>query len=204
MSEWEVNRVEYVPIDPDIGAWGYEVHASLGVEHRQTLEEKLSTPLQERLEREYQQATATLLITPDVRIGRFEVSSLTVHAKDVTGVLIRSMPLQRITEEALSLMAARGWPGLRPMRVVTEEQRSLWPKEKGKVAPLISVVYTDASIRGLPPVEAVAAQFQVAKRTATRMIAHARETGWLTIDPVHTTRKGTSHGTGETGSGAAG
>lgn len=188
VSEWELTAVEFEPGDPDDGEFWYKVTAKRGT--RPSTEELLrDMSFKDRIQYGYSLITLEFWLQPNVHVGKFEVSSLFIETKDVTSALLRTIPIQHLTELALQEMSERGWPGLRPMITISEEARRLWPKNKDQAALFAGEIYKAAMLRGLAPVEEVERQFDVSRSTATRIISHARKTGYLNIEPVHLSKR---------------
>lgn len=188
MTEWKLKKVEYEPGDPEMGQFWYKVSAQRGT-RRSNKELLLDMSFKEVIQYGYSLIHLTFWLQPDVRIGKFEVSSMQLSTKDVTSALLRTIPIQHLSELALQEMSERGWPGLRPMFTINEETRRLWPKNKDHAAYIAAEIYKAASIRRIPPVEEVERQFKVSRSTATRIIAHARKIGHLDIEPVHLSKR---------------
>lgn len=199
MADWEFLSVEYEPSMDDEREFYYVAKARSGT--KPTTEQLLrDMSARDSITYGLQPIHVTLTLMPDVHLGKFELCSVQIDSKDVNTTVLRSIPLQSLTEMALTEMAKRDWPGLRPMMEINDEVRGLWPKDKDRAAVFAAALYKAALLRALPPVEEVQKQFQVSRSTATRIIAHARKTGQLLIEPVHISkRKGnTGNGTEKT------
>lgn len=173
----------------------YDVFARYG-EPPLSLEEKLRMPRADRWAAESTGVSAILTIGPNRWAGRFLVRHILISGQDVTGVLLRTLPVQALVEEALGHLERNQWPGLRPIPDVTKDDAALWPKQKERIAGLIGEIYVQSSLRGLAPVDEIERRFDVSRRTATRMVAFAREYGSLSVEPVHS-KKRKAHDDGE-------
>lgn len=203
MPEWEIESVDVRPGDPGVF---YEATALYGKRDVLPTADRISARIErgELLPETRAQAFAHLILRPDVRVGEIKVTGINVYGDEVTGQLLRTIPVSRLVSEAFSRLEKDGWPGL-PTAHVSKDVREQWPRgNKGLAAMAAADVYLKATMRNIPPVPEVAEQFQVSNRTAARIIAHARETGHLpnVSAPSKTQDRTKDNGTPETEAGS--
>ncbi|WP_313547815.1 hypothetical protein [Corynebacterium sp.] len=128
-------------------------------------------------------AYAKLKLERDKNTGSLGVTEVTVSGDDVTAVLLRSLPISKVTTKALGLLELLyGKETVSDVGeiVVTADDRKQWPRgDKKRVSRLVTKIFTKATDMNIPPIPEIAKKFEVSNRTASRMVAYSREIGDL-------------------------
>lgn len=141
--------------------------------------------------------------------GKIELLALTLHKQGmrnsdlcpVTPKEVREFPLVQLLNQAEIALSCDSQNDLDDSAVNYAALRKEWPKgDVDKVCKAVADLYHHAATINIGRQEVIEAAFEVSKATAGRMIAKARELGYIHVSSAvgRPKKQGKQHGTPET------
>lgn len=148
-------------------------------------------------------------VTVRLNDGKIELLALTLHKQGmrnsdlypVTPKEVREFPLVQLLNQAEIALSGDSQNGADAGLVNYAALRKEWPKgDVDKVCRAVADLYHHAATINIGRQEVIEAAFEVSKATAGRMIAKARELGYIHVSSAvgRPKKQGKQHGTAET------